>query len=52
MVNSASSTTADHLNRLEELKLRISYRSGRDALVRDFYVPCLERATLYRRSVG
>ena len=33
-------------------KLRISYRSGRDDLVRDFYVPCLERAILYRRAVG
>src|SRR5436190_748640 len=33
-------------------KLRISYRSGRDDLVRDFYVPCLERALLYRRAVG
>lgn len=32
--------------------LRISYRSGRDDLVRDFYVPCLERAALYRRAVG
>ena len=33
-------------------KLRVSYRSGRDDLVRDFYVPCLERAVLYRRAVG
>ncbi|HRY51571.1 MAG TPA: DEAD/DEAH box helicase family protein [Candidatus Paceibacterota bacterium] len=33
-------------------QLRISYRSGRDDLVRDFYVPCLERAVLYRRAVG
>ena len=32
--------------------LRISYRSGRDDLVNDFYVPCLERAVLYRRAVG
>jgi DNA phosphorothioation system restriction enzyme len=32
--------------------LRISYRSGRDDLVRDFYVPCLERALMYRRAVG
>lgn len=32
--------------------LRISYRSGRDDLVRDFYNPCLERAVLYRRAVG
>lgn len=33
-------------------QLRISYRSGRDDLVNDFYVPCLERAILYRRAVG
>lgn len=33
-------------------KLRVSYRTGRDDLVRDFYVPCLERAMLYRRAVG
>jgi DNA phosphorothioation system restriction enzyme len=32
--------------------LRISYRTGRDDLVRDFYNPCLERAVLYRRAVG
>jgi DNA phosphorothioation system restriction enzyme len=33
-------------------KLRVSYRTGRDDLVRDFYVPCLERAVLYRRATG
>ena len=33
-------------------QFRISYRSGRDDLVRDFFVPCLERAILYRRAVG
>lgn len=33
-------------------KLRVSYRTGRDDLVRDFYLPCLERAILYRRAVG
>ncbi len=32
--------------------LRISYRSGREDLIRDFYLPCLERAVLYRRAVG
>jgi DNA phosphorothioation system restriction enzyme len=37
---------------LKEAQLRISYRSGREDLVRDFYVPCLERAVLYRRAVG
>lgn len=33
-------------------QLKISYRSGRDDLIRDFYTPCLERALLYRRAVG
>jgi len=33
-------------------RLRINYRSGREDLVRDLYVPCLERAVLYRRAVG
>jgi DNA phosphorothioation system restriction enzyme len=33
-------------------KLRISYRTGRDNLVRDFYIPCLEQSVLYRRAVG
>jgi DNA phosphorothioation system restriction enzyme len=34
------------------IQLKISYRSGRDDLIRDFYTPCLERAVLYRRAVG
>lgn len=31
---------------------RISYRSGRDNLVKDFYNPCLKASILYRRSAG
>ncbi len=37
---------------LSELTLRLSYRTGRDDLVRDFFNPCLERAVLYRRAAG
>ena len=37
---------------LTELKLKISYRTGRDDLIDDFYIPCLKRATLYQRAVG
>ncbi len=37
---------------LSELKLKISYRTGRDDLVRDLYIPCLQRSTLYQRAVG
>ena len=33
-------------------QLKISYRSGRDNVIRDFYTPCLERSVLYRRAVG
>ncbi|HID20866.1 MAG TPA: hypothetical protein EYP14_00485, partial [Planctomycetaceae bacterium] len=34
------------------LGLKPEYRWDSDDLVRDFYVPCLERSTLYRRAVG
>lgn len=37
---------------LTDLDLRLSYRTGRDDLVRDFFVPCLEASTLYRRAAG
>lgn len=36
----------------KEIPLRISYRTGSDDLVRDFYIPCLQRSVLYRRAVG
>ncbi len=37
---------------LSELEIRLSYRTGRDNIVRDFFTPCLEAATLYRRAAG
>lgn len=37
---------------LSNLPLRLSYRSGRDDLVKDFFVPCLESSVLYRRAAG
>jgi len=37
---------------LAGLQLKPEYRSDFDDLVRDFYTPCLERSTLYRRAVG
>lgn len=37
---------------LKELTLEDEYRSDRSNLIQDFYIPCLEKATLYRRSVG
>ncbi len=37
---------------LPELPLRLSYRTGRDDLVKDFFNPCLESSVLYRRAAG
>lgn len=37
---------------LSENPLKLSYSTGRDDLVRDFFVPCLEAAVLYRRAAG
>lgn len=38
--------------RLPDISLRLSYRTGRDHLIRDFFNPCLEAAVLYRRAAG
>jgi len=37
---------------LSELSLDISYRSDTGNVVADFYVPCLQRCSLYRRAAG
>src|SRR5205809_3857984 len=37
---------------LTELNLGIEYRSDSTETVKDFYVPCLQRTSLYRRAVG
>ncbi|WP_349878828.1 DEAD/DEAH box helicase family protein [Micromonospora sp. HUAS YX12] len=37
---------------LRDLDLRPDYRSGRDALLDEFYVPCLQESVLYDRAVG
>ena len=37
---------------LRDLSLQPAYRSGRDALLDDFYVPCLQESVLYDRAVG
>lgn len=36
----------------QKLNLKRDYRSFRDNLVEDFYIPILSNATLYRRAVG
>ena len=37
---------------LKDLNWKIRYRSSQDNLLKDFYVPALERAVLYQRSAG
>jgi superfamily II DNA or RNA helicase len=37
---------------LNDLGLNPDYRSGRDALLDDFYVPCLQESVQYDRAVG
>lgn len=37
---------------LRALLLRDEYRRDRHQLVQDFYIPCLEQASLYCRAVG
>jgi hypothetical protein len=37
---------------LTDLPLKLSYRTGRDDLVRGFFVPCLEASVLYSRAAG
>jgi len=40
------------MKQLSALSLRLSYRTSRDDLARDFFVPCLESSVLYRRAAG
>ena len=37
---------------LQDLIIKEEYRSDRCSLIEDFYLPCLENATLYSRAVG
>lgn len=37
---------------LNKLEIQEDYRSDRDNLIQDFYIPCLERTTVYSRAVG
>ncbi|QLG62018.1 DEAD/DEAH box helicase family protein [Halorarum salinum] len=39
-------------NGLQTLDLSISYRSGRNDLLNEFYIPCLKQATHYDRAAG
>lgn len=37
---------------LAHIPLQLSYRTGRDDMVRDFFIPCMESSVLYRRAAG
>lgn len=37
---------------LRDLDLHPNYRSGRDAILDDFYIPCLQESVSYDRAVG
>jgi hypothetical protein len=41
-----------NLQALTDLPLKLSYRTGRDDLVRDFFTPCLGASVIYRRAAG
>lgn len=37
---------------LRDLSLGVAYSSDKDNIVSDFYIPCMQCSTLYRRAVG
>lgn len=37
---------------LKDLTIQDEYRSNECSIVKDFYIPCLEQATVYNRAVG
>ena len=37
---------------LRDLTIGDEYPSDRTSLLQDFYIPCLQNATIYRRAVG
>ncbi len=37
---------------LPDIPLKLSYRTGRDDMVKDFFIPCMESSVLYRRAAG
>jgi hypothetical protein len=45
-------TTRQANSTLADLPLETEYRSDCHDLVRDFYLPCLQRSTQYGRAVG
>lgn len=52
MYSESGLTSQAHGAVLNLRTFQLSYRTGRDDLVRDFFVPCLEASILYRRAAG
>lgn len=50
--SSSGQPADDEEKGLQSLSLDISYRSGDDDLVADFYIPCLKHADTYDRAAG
>ena len=40
------------MSNLTDIPIQLSYRTGRDDMVKDFFIPCLESSVLYRRAAG
>lgn len=40
------------MSNLTDIPIKLSYRTGRDDMVKDFFIPCLESSVLYRRAAG
>lgn len=40
------------MSHLTDIQIKLSYRTGRDDMVKDFFIPCMESSVLYRRAAG
>jgi len=40
------------MNTLKSLNIKYRYRSGRDDLLQEFFIPCLKTAVVYQRTAG
>jgi len=49
---STTEPEADDAHGLRSLSLEISYRSGKNDLLEEFYIPCLQHADKYDRAAG
>ena len=40
------------MSNLPDIPIKLSYRTGRDDMVKEFFIPCMESSVLYRRAAG